>query len=158
MGSRSGSIDPGMMIYLLRQEGYSVEQLDTALNKDSGLAGISGSSDMRQVLQARKEGNERAILAFDMYVHRLRFYIGAMLAMLGGLDALVFAGGVGENSADVRANACEAFGFLGLALDPEKNAQSPADEHISAADSTLPVLIIHTQEDWAIARECWKLA
>jgi acetate kinase len=93
-----------------------------------------------------------------MFVHRLRYYIGAMLATLGGMDALVFTGGIGENAAEVREAACESFAFLGLKLDPQKNAQSPADQVISAADSVIPVLIIHTQEDWAIAQECWKLA
>lgn len=158
MGTRSGSIDPGILLYVLQQHRYSAEQLDATLNKESGLKGISGTGDMRQLLQAIKEGNEKARLAFDMYVHRLRYYVGAMLAILGGLDALVFAGGVGENSADVRAATCEAFAFLGLKLDPQKNAQSPADQAISAADSVVPVLIIHTQEDWAIAQECWRLA
>jgi acetate kinase len=105
-----------------------------------------------------QEGNAQARLAFDMFVHRLRYYIGAMLATLGGLDALVFAGGIGENSADVRAAACASFAFLGLELDLQKNAQSPADQFISAADSAVPVLIVSTQEDWAIAQECWKLA
>jgi acetate kinase len=92
-----------------------------------------------------------------MYVHSLRKHIGAMLAILGGLDALVFAGGVGENSAAVRAAACKSFEFLGLKLDPQKNNASPADTNI-AADSALPVLIVHTEEDWAIATECWHLA
>ena len=82
----------------------------------------------------------------------------AEYATLGGLDALVFAGGIGENSAQVRASACESFAFLGLELDPQKNARSPADQVISAANSTLPVLVIHTQEDWAIAQECWRLS
>ena len=158
MGSRSGSVDPGILLYLQRQKGYSVEQLDTVLNKSSGLRGISGLGDMRQVLQAIKEGDSRAKLAFDIFVHRLRYYTGAMLATLGGVDALVFAGGIGENSADVRAAACESFAFLGLKLDPQKNAQSPADQLISAGDSAVPVVIVRTQEDWAIAQECWKLA
>jgi acetate kinase len=158
MGSRSGSIDPGILLYLLQQKKYSVEQLNETLNKASGLKGISGSGDMRQILREIKEGKPKAKLAFDMFVHRLRYYIGAMLATLGGLDALVFTGGIGENAAEVREAACESFAFLGLKLDPQKNAQSPADEDISAADSAIPVLIVHTQEDWAIARECWKLA
>jgi acetate kinase len=158
MGSRSGSIDPGILLYLLQQKKYSVEQLNETLNTASGLKGISGSGDMRQLLREIKEGKPKAKLAFDMFVHRLRYYIGAMLATLGGLDALVFAGGIGENAAEVREAACESFAFLGLKLDAQRNAQSPADEDISAADSAIPVLIVHTQEDWAIARECWKLA
>ena len=158
MGSRSGSVDPGILLYLQREKGQSAEDLDTTLNKSSGLKGISGSSDMRQVLQNLKEGNARAKLAFDMFVHRLRFYIGAMLATLKGVDVLIFAGGIGENAPDVRAAACEAFAFLGLKLDQQKNSQSPPDQDIAAADSSVRVLIIHTQEDWEIVRECWKLA
>jgi len=158
MGSRSGSIDPGIILYLLQQKKLTVEQIDETLNKASGLKGILGTGDMRQVLHSMKEGNPRAKLAFDMFVHRLRYYIGAMLASLGGMDALVFTGGIGENAAQVRKATCEAFTFLGLKIDASKNGQSPADQVISAADSEVPVLIIHTQEDWAIARECWKLA
>jgi len=158
MGSRSGSIDPGIVLYLLQQKQLTVEQLDETLNKSSGLKGISGSGDMRQVLHDIKEGRPKAKLAFDMFVHRLRYYIGAMLATLGGLDALVFTGGIGENAAEVRAAACESFVFLGIKLDAQKNMQSPADDDISAVDSKVPVLIIHTEEDWAIARECWEMA
>ena len=158
MGSRSGSIDPGILLYLLREKKYSVEQLNTTLNKASGLKGVAGSGDMRQVLSDMHEGDIRAKLAFEVYAHRLRFYIGAMLASLGGLDALVFAGGVGENAAAVRTAACESFGFLGIELDEQKNAQSPADEDIAAPDSAVRVVIVHTQEDWAIAQDCWNLA
>jgi acetate kinase len=158
MGSRSGSIDPGIILYVLQQKKLTIEQLDETLNKASGLKGIAGAGDMRQVIRSMKEGNPRAKLAFDMFVHRLRYYIGAMLATLGGLDVLVFTGGIGENAAEVRKAACEAFPFLGLKLDAQRNEKSPADQVISAADSAIPVLIIHTQEDWAIARECWELA
>ncbi|HLH62235.1 MAG TPA: acetate kinase [Ktedonobacteraceae bacterium] len=157
MGSRSGSIDPGILFYLQREKGQSAGDLDTTLNKSSGLKGIAGSSDLRQVLQHMRNGDTRARLAFDMFVHRLRFYTGAMLATLGGVDVLIFTGGIGENSPDVRAAACESFSFLGLKLDQQKNSQSPPDQDISAPDSKVRVLIIHTQEDWEIARECWKL-
>ena len=158
MGSRSGSVDPGILFYMQREKGYMSSQLNTILNKASGLKGIAGSSDMRQVLQKMREGDARSRLAFDIFTHRLRSSIGAMLASLGGLDALVFAGGIGENAAEVRAAACKAFGFLGLKLDQQKNAQSPADEDIAAEGSHVRVLIVHTQEDWAIAQDCWKLA
>jgi acetate kinase len=158
MGSRSGAIDPGIIIHLLRRSDFTAEKLDNILNRNSGLKGISGvSSDMRQIGNAITQGNERAQLALDIYIHRLRAGIGAMLASLGGLDALIFTAGVGENSAVVRAAACEAFGFLGLKLDVEKNQHSPVDEDIAAVDSAARVLVIHTQEDWEIARECWKL-
>ncbi len=158
MGSRSGSVDPGVLIHLLRQKGYSADQLDTILNKASGLQGISGlSNDMRQILRAIAEGHQRARLAFDMYVHRLRFYIGAMLAVLGGLDVLVFTAGIGENAAIVRAAACETLGFLDLKLDPQKNERSPVDQDIATADSSVRVLVVQTREDWMIAQECWRL-
>ena len=159
MGSRSGTVDPGILIYLLQQKGYSADQFDTILNKESGLKGVSGvSSDMRALLAAIREGNERARLAFDMYIHRLRSFMGAMLATLGGVDAIVFAGGVGEHAPSVRWAACKAFSFLGLKLDAAKNAQSPADQDIAAADSSVRVLVVQTQEDWSIAKECWRIA
>ncbi|HEX6484397.1 MAG TPA: acetate kinase [Ktedonobacteraceae bacterium] len=157
MGNRSGSVDPGILFYLQRQKGQSAEDLDTTLNKESGLKGISGTGDMRQVLQKMRNGDSRARLAYDMFVHRLRFYIGAMLASMGGVDVLIFAGGIGENSSEVRAAACEAFAFLGLKIDQQKNSQSPSDQDIATADSSVHVLIIHTLEDWEIAKECWRL-
>lgn len=157
MGSRSGSIDPGIIIHLLRRSDLTAEKLDNILNRNSGLKGISGvSGDMRQIVEAITQGNERAQLALDIYIHRLRAGIGAMLASLGGLDALIFTAGVGENSAVVRSGACETFGFMGLKLDGEKNQQVQGDADIAATDSAVRVLVIHTQEDWEIARECWK--
>ncbi|MEG4520953.1 MULTISPECIES: acetate kinase [unclassified Microcoleus] len=159
MGSRSGSIDPGILIHLLKQSEFTAEKLDGILNRNSGLKGISGvSGDMRQIGDAIAQGNQRAQLALDIYIHRLRAGIGAMLASLGGLDALIFTAGVGENSAVVRSATCEAFGFIGLKLDSEKNQQSPIDRDIAAVDSAVKILVIHTQEDWEIARECWKLS
>ena len=163
MGTRSGSVDPGILTYLMRQRQFSGQQLDDVLNKKSGLLGISGiSSDMREVLAASKNGQEparmaRARLALDIYVHRLQSGIGAMIAVLGGVDALVFTAGVGENSPEVRAAACDNFAFLGVRLDQEKNAQSPPDADISTPDSPVRVLVIHAQEDWMIARQCWNL-
>ncbi|WP_448267076.1 acetate kinase [Nostoc sp. DSM 114159] len=158
MGSRSGSVDPGILIYLLRHCNYSIEKLDELLNKASGLKGISGvSSDLREVKEAIAQDNSRAQLAWDIYVHRLRSGIGAMLASLGGLDALVFTAGVGEHSAEIRQAACEAFGFIGLKIDLEKNQQQPVDEDIATPDSTVRILVIHTQEDWAIAGHCWQI-
>ena len=159
MGTRSGSVDPGVLTYLMRRRHFLDEQLDDVLNKKSGLLGISGiSSDMREVLDARRNGHERAKLAFDMYVHRLRSGIGAMIAVLGGVDALVFTAGVGENSPEVRAAVCDNFAFLGLKLDQEKNA-SPLknDKDISASDAAVRVLVIRAEEDWMIARQCWNL-
>ncbi|MGA7288736.1 MAG: acetate kinase, partial [Terriglobales bacterium] len=164
MGTRSGSVDPGILTYLMRQRHFLDEKLDDVLNKKSGLLGISGiSGDMRKVLAAVRNGDEpakaRAQLAFDMYVHRLRSGIGAMIAVLGGIDVLVFTAGVGENSEEVRAAACENLGFAGVQLDRAKNAQSPTkgDTDVSNADAAVRVLVIHAQEDWMIARKCWSL-
>jgi acetate kinase len=158
MGSRSGAVDPGMLIYLLQQYNYSSQELDNVLNNASGLYGISGiSSDLRKVIAAKEQGNQRAQLAWDIYVHRLRAGIGGMLASLGGLDILVFTAGVGEKSAGIRQAACEAFGFLGLKIDLEKNQQQPTDIDIATSDSTVRVLVITTQEDWAIAQQCCKM-
>jgi acetate kinase len=159
MGTRSGSVDPGILTYLIRTGKFTGEQCDKLLNTQSGLLGVSGvSGDMRQIVAAMKDGHPRAKLAFDIFVHRLRAGIGAMIAVLGGIDALVFTAGIGENSSEVRAAACANFEFLGLNLDPAKNTQSSVDQEISLCDSTVHVLIVRAQEDWAIARECWKLA
>jgi acetate kinase len=156
MGSRSGSVDPGILIHLIRQEGYTADRLDRELNQESGLKGISGvSSDLRQVMAAIESGNPRAKLALDIYIHRLRSCIGSMLASLEGLDALVFTAGVGENSAAIRSLACQAFEFLGLKLDEQQNESHPVDRDIATADSKVRVLVIHTQEDWAIAQACY---
>ena len=157
MGERSGSIDPAILIYLMREEGFNADQLNHLLNKESGLKGVSQmSADLRIILQAMQEGNEQAKLAFEMYIHRFRACLGQMLASLEGLEVLVFTAGVGENSAIVREKVCEGFSFLGLKLDLQKNAQSPVNQDISTTDSLIRVLVIHTEEDWAIAEECWN--
>jgi acetate kinase len=159
MGTRSGSLDPGILTYLMRQEKSTGQELDDLLNKKSGLLGISGlSGDMRQIIPAMKDGNPRAKLAFQMFVHHLQSGVGAMVAVLNGIDALVFTAGIGENSPEVRAAVCANFAFLGLKLDAAKNAHSPADQEISLPDSAVRVLIIRAQEDWAIACDCWRLA
>lgn len=158
MGTRSGSVDPGILTYLMRQGQINGQEIDKVLNEKSGLLGISGlSGDMRQVLAAMRQGNPRAKLAFDIYVHRLQAGIGAMSAVLGGIDALVFTAGVGENSSEVRAAACSKLGFLGLKLDEKRNARPSPGQDIATSDSAVRVLVIPAQEDWAIARECWKL-
>ncbi len=158
MGTRSGSVDPGILTYLMRRGQINGQEIDNLLNEKSGLLGISGlSGDMRQILAAVKQGNPRAKLAFDIYVHRLQAGIGAMIAVLGGIDALVFTAGVGENSPEVRWSACSKLGFIGLKLNEKRNARPSPDEDIAASDSPVRVLVIRAQEDWAIARECWKL-
>jgi acetate kinase len=140
------------------QRGISAQRLDEILNTESGLLGVSGvSGDMRQILAAVKSGHERAKLAFDIYIHRLQSGIGAMVAVLGGVDAVIFTAGVGENSPEVRAATCENLGYLRLKLDPEKNLSFSFDQDIGAADSSVRVLVIRAQEDWAIATECWNL-
>jgi acetate kinase len=158
MGTRSGSVDPGILTYLMREENLSGQQLDDLLNKKSGLLGISGiSGDMREIVSAMKHGNARAKLAFDIFVHCLQTGIGAMAACLGGIDALVFTAGIGENSAETREAASANLAFLGVHLDSEKNAACKPDQDISAANSQVKTLVIQAQEDWAIACESWKL-
>ncbi|MGB5636590.1 MAG: acetate kinase [Waterburya sp.] len=152
MGTRCGSIDPQIILYLMREYNLDIKDLNKLLNKESGLLGVSGiSADMRTILAASAEGKERAQLAFDIYIHRLRSSIGAMMATLGGIDALVFTAGVGENAVMVREKTCAQFAFLGLDLDLAKNNARPVDQDIANPDSQVRVLVIHTEEDWAIA-------
>lgn len=158
MGTRSGAVDPGILLYLLRHSGTTADELDKILNQRSGLLGISGiSGDMREIECAISAGNQRAQLAFDVYVHRLVREMGAMLAVLGGADALIFTGGVGENSVRLRTQACGQLAFLGLKLDASKNTRPAPDQDIAASDSRLRVLVIQAQEEWEIARECAQL-
>jgi len=159
MGTRTGSIDPGILTHLLRTKYAGERDLDEILNHKGGLLGISGfSSDMRDILEAMRNGNERAKLAFDIFVHRLCSEIGAMAASLGGLDVLVFTAGIGENSAEVRAAACTQLKFLGIEIDSAKNATLKPDAPISSLTSEVNVLVIRAQEDWTIARECVRMS
>ncbi len=158
MGTRSGTLDPSILVYLLREKGYDADKLEQTMNKESGLKGISGvSGDVRQIMQAIKEGNERAKLALDMFVYRLRYFIGAMTASLSGVDVLAFTGGIGENADEIRSRVCAELEYLHLSIDHAKNAASLIDQEISATGSAVRVLVIHTEEDWEIARECWQL-
>lgn len=158
MGTRSGDIDPGVIIDLLRR-GYTDKEIDDIFNRQSGFLGISGvSADLRKIEEAIAQGNSRAKLAYNVYLHSLRSFIGAMIATLGGVDAIIFTAGVGENAAKLRADVCAAFEFLGLKIDAEKNYHHPVDIDISTVDSLVKVLVIHTQEDWAIAQECVRLS
>jgi acetate kinase len=155
MGSRSGTIDPGIIIHLVRNCGYGADQLDHILNKESGLLGVSGvSADMREILAAIDQGNARAQLAFDIYLHRLCRLIGAMAASLGGLDALVFTAGIGENCPPLRERVCRQLAFFGIEIDPDANNGSPVDKDIARPESRVRVIVARTDEDWAIAREC----
>jgi acetate kinase len=159
MGTRSGSIDPGILIHLVRTGTPKPADLDKILNHDSGLLGISGvSSDMRDVLEAARSGNNRATLAFDIFIHRLQSEIGAMAASLAGFDVLVFTAGIGENSPEVRRAACAKLKFLGIELDDDTNSKVKPDSDISTPSSPVRVLVIRAQEDWAIARECLSMA
>jgi acetate kinase len=154
MGTRSGSVDPGLLLYLLRRKGLTPEQLDHALNYESGLLGISGvAADMRQVLAAADGGDERARLALAIYAHRIRQTVGAFTATLGGVDALVFSAGVGENAAAVRAAACAGLACLGLELDGDANATKHPDADVATAGSRGRILLIATREDLTILRE-----
>lgn len=159
MGTRSGSVDPGILIYLLRHRGCEPDRLDRLLNQESGLLGISGrSSDMREILSARADGDPAAQLAFDVYAHRLCREAGGMLAVLGGVDALVFTGGIGENCPPLRERLCRQFAFAGIKLDSDRNTRSLPDADIAADDSAVRVVVVHAEEEWEIARECHRLA
>ena len=158
MGTRSGAIDPGILTFLMRQGQMDASEIDGILNHKSGLLGVSGvSGDMRDILAAMARGHERAKLAFDIYVHRLRAAIAAMAAAMGGMDVLVFTGGVGENAAEVRSSVCNGLEFTGVQLDAQMNAHPILDADISASNSQVRVLVIRAEEDWAIAKECWTL-
>jgi acetate kinase len=157
MATRSGTIDPGVLIYLLRQKGLNAEELDNALNHESGLLGISGiSSDLRQILSELPH-NPDARLAVDLYVYRLVQTIGAMVATLGGIDALVFTAGVGEGSPEIRRRVCEKLNYLGLELDPAANEICKPDADIARPASTARILVIATREDLTILRETRRL-
>lgn len=158
MGSRSGSIDPAILLYLLREHQLTPAQLNQLLNKESGLKGVSGlSADMRSILEAMEQGHEQATLAFQVYIHRLKGAIASMTASLGGLDVLVFTAGVGENAVKVREATCQGLEFLSIQLDPALNAQGSPDADISQRGSPVRILVLHTAEDWAIAQACWQL-
>jgi acetate kinase len=158
MGTRSGSIDPSILVYLIRHEGCTADQIDEILNRKSGLLGVSGiSGDMREILEAIEKGNQRARLAYDIFAHRLTREVGAMLAVLGGVDAIVFTGGIGENCAPLREDVCRQLGSINLKLDAAKNAHPDLDQNIAAGGSAVQVLVIRADEDWEIARECQRL-
>jgi acetate kinase len=157
MGSRSGAIDPGILIHVLLRKAMTADRLDHALNFESGLLGVSGvSSDMREVLAASAT-NPQAHLALEVYSHRLTQTIGAMVATLGGVDALVFTAGVGEHSPDIRRSVCDKLAFLGVELDPTANTNCSPDADVATAKSRVRILVIGTREDLMIVREIRKL-
>lgn len=150
MGTRSGDIDTSVILYIMGKEGLSLSEANTLLNKHSGLIGISGdSSDMREIISSMKDGNKRAKIAFDIFCYRIKKYVGSYSAAMGGLDALVFTGGIGENSSEVRDAVCSDMEFLGIKLNEEKNRNKEND--ISASDSKTKVFRIPTNEELVIA-------
>lgn len=153
MATRSGTVDPGMVLWLQRHEGMTEPQLTEALDLRSGLFALAGVADMREVLRGVTAGVERSRLALDVYVHRLRSSIAAMAASMNGLDVLVFTGGVGENAAPVRSATAQGLGFLGIEIDPELNASASGDSDVSAPDAAVKTLVVRAREDVEVARE-----
>jgi acetate kinase len=154
MATRSGSVDPGLLIWLQRQAGLSVDDLAEGLEQRSGLAGLAGTADMREVLRRAGTGDASAVLARDVYVHRLSAGIAAMAAALGRVDAVVFTGGVGENAAEIRERSLAGVPFLAVVLDAEANARGSGDRVIGlAGDSSSRALVVSSREDLEIARQ-----
>jgi acetate kinase len=158
MGTRSGDVDPGLHTYLHRELGMSADDVDDLLNKQSGLKGLSGVNDFRRLQELRAGGDADADLAFDVYVHRLKHYLGAYLVQLGRLDLLTFTAGVGENNAAVRAAVVEGLQGLGLAVDPERNEATGRDARVISPDgSPVTVAVVPTNEELEIARQTVSL-
>ncbi|MCH5223877.1 MAG: acetate kinase [Muribaculaceae bacterium] len=154
MGTRSGDVDPGALIYIMERDNLDAKGLSNLVNKQSGVKGVSGiSSDMRDIESAIKNGDERAKLAMDMYEYRIIKYIGQYVAVLGGVDVIVFTGGVGENQTDTRAAICKQFEFLGITFDEEANKVRGKEIEISGKDSKVHVVVIPTDEELMIAQD-----
>jgi acetate kinase len=153
MATRSGSVDPGLVLWLAEHVGMPPAELAATLEHRSGLVGLAGTGDMRAILKAVAAGNADASLALDAYLHRLCAGIAAMTASLGGLDVLVFTGGVGEHAPTVRARACERLGFLGVAVDPEQNGRDGEDREIGGSHARVRTLVITAREDVQMAQE-----
>lgn len=162
MGTRCGTIDPAIIMFLMEKENMTYQQINHYLNKESGVLGISGvSSDFRDLEAAAREGNERAKLALDIFAYSIKKYIGAYAAAMGGLDCVVFTAGIGENNPYIRQKACEGLEFLGIKIDEEKNQRMVGrmgrEGEISTADSKVKVLVVPTNEELMIARETVEL-
>ena len=153
MATRSGSVDPGLVLWLIRDAGLDPSVVAAGLEHDSGLAGLAGTADMREVLERSSAGDADARLALDVYLHRLRAGIAAMAASMGGIDAVSFTGGVGESAADVRRRAAEGLGFLGLVIDEERNTFQDGDRAIGDAAAPVPTFVVIAREDLQIAHE-----
>jgi acetate kinase len=159
MGTRSGDIDPGVLFHLNRTAGLGVDELDELLNRRSGLKGLCGVNDFRELLELRGAGGARgeaAALAYDVYIHRLRKYVGAYLAVLGRVDAIAFTAGVGENAPSVREDALAGLDGLGIVVDAERNRSGKGARIISTEASPTTVLVVPTNEELAIARAAWQ--
>ena len=158
MGTRSGNLDPAILQFIMNKYGYTADEMLNILNKKSGVLGISGvGSDFRDLEKAAKEGNKRAQLALDKFAYEVRKYIGSYAAAMGGVDIITFTAGVGENGPDMRESICEGLGFLGVHVDHEKNQVRGKETDISAADSTVKVYVIPTNEELMIARDTLAL-
>jgi acetate kinase len=154
MGTRSGDLDPAIPLFVQREAGLSAEAVDAALNEDSGLRGLAGTSDMRELLARELAGDESARLALELYCYRIRKYVGAYCAVLGRVDAIVFTGGVGENAARVRSLTCAGVDLLGIALDERANATAAGEvAEIGRAGMPVRALVVRTNEELQIARE-----
>jgi acetate kinase len=154
MATRSGTVDPGLLLWLIEQTGMAEVELARALEHESGLLGLTGTADMREILARAGDDDEAACLGLDVYLHRLRAAIASMSAALGGLDVLVFTGGVGERAPDIRARAAFGLEFLGVAIDGELNAGAAADDReITGPGARARVLVIQAREDLEIARQ-----
>jgi len=153
MGTRSGTVDPGLVLWLAEHARTPPAELAATLEHRSGLLGLAGTADMRKVLEQADEGGDEAALALEVYLHRLRAGVASMAAALNGLDALVFTGGVGENSAAIRARAVDGLGFLGVAVDAAQNAAARGDTDITGPGSAVQVLVVAAREDLEVARQ-----
>ena len=158
MGTRSGIIDASVIFHLVSQLGYDIEQVNTLLNKESGMLGLTGFNDMRDIIKSMNEGNEMAKLAYQMYAYRIKKFIGSYVAALNGLDAIVFTAGVGENDVLIRKMICEDMEFLGITLDVEKNShRNSLVREINLSDARIKVMVIPTNEELEIANQCMEL-
>jgi acetate kinase len=157
MATRSGSVDPGMLLWLLERGRLTRHELEQSLEHDSGLAGIAGTGDMREVLRRAGVGDQAARLALDVYVHRLRSLIAAMAATMAGIDVLAFTGGVGERSGEVRSRAADGLGFLGVELDADRNADVDPDAEIGVRAAPVRTLVVTAREDLEMARQARPL-
>jgi acetate kinase len=158
MGTRSGDVDPFIIFHLVNQLGYSLEQVNHLLNKQSGMQGLTGFSDMRDITKSINEGSQDAELAYEMYAYRIKKYIGSYAAALNGVDAIVFTGGVGENDVNVRKMVCTDMDYLGIQIDEQKNrVRSGEIREINTDDATVKVLIVPTNEELEIVKQCYEL-